>query len=176
MHTPTDLPHDVAGLLQRILFEKERFDVPVLPPVVGGTWGDLSLDGLWGPLRTDGPKLPWEPSLCHGANQDAQARLSRLGALRNVPAVLELADGRRVVAKLGDTPRIGSRVGAEPGFTCEFICWHTEGGGRVARWVGRMRGGAFSNGNLEVSAGSRFTTLNMRLDGAYTWYLLERRT
>lgn len=172
VRTRTALRDDVAGLLQRVALEKEQFDVPGLAPVIGGRWGDVSLDGLWGPLRTDGPSLVWEPSVRSGAPEDAQARLVRLDALRNASAGLELADGKRVVAQYGHTPRYGSRAGAEPGFTCEFDVWHTEGGSPAVRWVGRLKGGGFLNGNLAVSAGSRSRASSMRLAGCYTWHLL----
>ncbi len=173
VRTRTPVVDDVAALLQRIAFENKRFDAPALPPVIGGQWGDVSLEDLWGPLRIEGPSLVWEPSTRHGAPEDAQARLVRLDALRNASARLELADGKRVVAEYGHTPRYGSRAGAEPGFTCEFDVWHTEGGSVAARWAGRLKGGGFLNGNLAVSAGSRSTAGHMRLEGNYTWYLLD---
>jgi hypothetical protein len=169
----TTLSGDLAGLLHRVAFENEQFDVPSLPPVVGGRWGDVPLAGLWGPLRTEGPTLVWQPSVRHGASAEAATALGRLHDLRNAPAVLELADGRRVEAEYGHTPSYGSRDGMEPGLTCEFNVWRTTGGRVPVRWVGRLKGGGFSNGNLVLIRESRSTAMNMRLQGNCTWYLLD---
>jgi len=167
------LAADIAHLLHRIVFDKKRFDVPDFPPVVGGHWGDISLEGLWGPLRTEGPTLVWEPSLRYPAAQPAKANLERLRMLRNAPARLELADGRQIVSRLGDTPKWGARGATGPGPTCEFVEWTTEGGRPVVRWVARLKGGGLPDGNLHLFAGSRFSARNLRLEGAHTWYLLE---
>lgn len=87
---------DVANLILRIVLDREKFELPNLPPVVGGTWGDLSLEGLWGPLSVEGPELNWEVQLAHGAEVNTETKLQKLGALRNAPALLHLADGTRV--------------------------------------------------------------------------------
>jgi hypothetical protein len=66
VRTRTTLPSDIAGLLHRIVFDKEQFEMPSLPPVVGGRWGDIPLSGLtavtpsprtWLAHRS-GPRLP----------------------------------------------------------------------------------------------------------------------
>lgn len=80
----------VASLLQRIALDEERFEVPALPPVVGGSWGDVALDGLWGPLRAEGASLIWEPSAKDGSAADVAQKLERIDGFRNVPASLEL--------------------------------------------------------------------------------------
>ncbi len=167
------LAGDIAHLLHRVVFDKKRFDVPDLPPVVGGSWGNISLEGLWGPLRTEGPTLIWEPSLRYPAAEAAKANSERLRMLRNAPSRLELADGRRIVSRLGDTPKWGARGAAGPGPTCEFVEWNTEGGRPVVRWVARLKGGGLPAGNLHMFAGSRLSPRNLRLEGAHTWYLLE---
>jgi hypothetical protein len=53
----TTLEGPIADLILRIILDDEKFEMPRLPPVVGGRWGDVSLGGLWGPLRVDGPAL-----------------------------------------------------------------------------------------------------------------------
>jgi hypothetical protein len=41
------------------------------------------------------------------------------------------------------------------------------------RWVGQLRGGGFLNANLVVSSAQRSSSKNVRLEGNYTWYLLD---
>ncbi len=164
---------DVADLLLRIVLDGEQFELPSLPPVVGGTWGDLSLEGLWGPVSFAGPELVWEVQVVHGAPGETDAKLRRFGTLRNAPALLHLADGTGVQAKFGHLRRWGGRVGMSPGYTCDFGVWRVEGP-TPARWVGRLQGCGFLNANLTIAGpGPRFTRNSMRLQGRYTWYLLN---
>jgi hypothetical protein len=169
--THSALGGEIAHLLQRIVIDGERFDPPALPPVVGGRWGERSLDGLWGPLRIEGPELAWEATQVH--SHAPAAPLPRIDDLRNEPAVLQLADGRRVAAEFGDVSRWGGRDGLGMGPTCRFNVWRTEGDTPCARWVGRMKGGGFLNANLAVTRGSRMSGRHMRLEGSYGWYLLD---
>ncbi len=164
---------DVARVIQRIVLDKERFEVPPLPPVVGGTWGGVALDGWWGPLRVEGPSLLWEPSVRHDASEDARAALQQIDGLRNASATLVLADGRSLVALFGHTKSWGTRVGMEDGPTCEFSVWSVEGAPGACRWVGRMNGAGFLNANFTVSGPALRFGAALRLEGNYTWYLLD---
>lgn len=163
----------VATLVHRLVLEREVFELPALPPVIGGTWGDVDLTGFWGPLSFDGPELVWEATATHHAGADIKARLARVEELRNQPATLLLADGTRVTARFGAWRRWGGRLGMPPGDTCTFNVWNVEGP-RPFRWVGRLRGGGFLNANLAVSGPDRYSSNHMRLEGSYTWHLLSR--
>jgi len=60
VRTRSQLTGELAHLLQRIVLDGARFDPPALPPVVGGHWGDKNLDGMWGPLRVEGPGVDYD--------------------------------------------------------------------------------------------------------------------
>jgi hypothetical protein len=161
----------IADLILRIVLDEEKFEMPRLPPVVGGTWGGVSLEGLWGPLRVDGPGLLWDPEPVRGAPATVGSTLDRFESLRNKPALLKLADGSTIVADFGHWKSQGRREGMTPGYTCEFHVWRCEAP-RVFRWVGELKGGGFLNANLGVSSPGKSSGGNMRLDGRYVWYLL----
>lgn len=162
-----------AWLVQRLVLDGEQLQPPTLPPVIGGSWGECTLEGLWGPLSIDGPELVWEVNVVHGAAAEAEERLLRIEALRNQPASLHLADGTRVSAKFGHWRRWGGRPGMSPGYTCDFNVWNIDGP-RAARWVGKLSGGGFLNGNLSVSGPGRFSANHMRLEGNYRWHIFSR--
>lgn len=170
-----ELTGGVAVTLRRFALDREPIALPSLPPVVGGSFGEVSLTGLWGPVRVEGPNLAWEACARADATEDARSRLEKIESLRNVPASLDLADGRRIRARFGHTPQWGDRSSAVgPGPTCEFTLWHTETSEEPARWAGQIGGGGFLNRNLSLSRidgpGHRIRG-GMRLEGNYVWFL-----
>lgn len=163
------IPDSVGALAQRIALDRQEIKLPRLPPVVDGTWGDVELAGLWGPVFVDGSSLLWEVDVRHGAEVDPE----RLRGLRNQPATLTLADGRSVAARLGAWTRWGSREDMRPGYRCAFEIWNVCGD-LPSRWTGTLHGGGFLRGNLAVVRPGRSSWNHLRLDGRYTWYILSR--
>ncbi len=158
-----ELTDSAQHVVHRVVLAAERFDLPALPPVVGGRWGDVVLDGFWGPLRTEGPALFWDAEARFGTD----TKVDQIDRLHNESASLVLADGRRIEADFGSGS--GQGVFRSEG---EFHLWHTEGGVPVVRWVGRLRGAGFLRSNLVITSSDTSRSMNMRLQGRHTWYLL----
>lgn len=157
-----------ATLLQRLLFGEESFQMPTLPPVAGGRWGGTDLAALWGPLDIDGAELVWELNAKHGTVTDLLDFQSPLDGLRNQSALLELVDGRQIKARFGARR---SRIGRQK---CSFHTWSVHGR-TPTRWVGKVRGASFGTGNLGVRGPEHCSSSHLRLEGRYTWYVLDRR-
>ncbi|HTA89337.1 MAG TPA: hypothetical protein VK745_07175, partial [Polyangiaceae bacterium] len=124
---PISLAPGPDAVVQRLVLDQELFPLPSIPPVIGGTWGDLELTGLWGPVTVEGAKLVWELHVAHGAPPETEPGRTRLEQLRNRSAILSLADGTRIIAGFGVMDGWGSRPGAAPGFSCAFYQWNLEG-------------------------------------------------
>lgn len=161
----------LGALLERIVFDGARHSLAPLAPVIGGTWGELELSGLWGPLTINGADIHWEMEPVDGAR--VESKLDAIRGFVNEAALLHLADGRRLAVGSGGWSRRHVRPQLGFGHVGELSSWNLEGVA-PARWVGELKGFRRDRGNMKVARGrTLFSRMNSRLEGNYTWHIVR---
>lgn len=167
---------DFADLTLSVALDGFNPEPPALADVVGGTFGDISLDGLNGVIERRESELQVRLGPVPIGNL-----LVHAGHLLNKPVRLRLADGREVLAELGHHAGTSTSVDVASRTRTDIVniqLDHWRYGIEPTAWVAKLDGVELKQGNLLVGSGSpdaprRWGGRNLRLLGSYTWHVIR---